>query len=85
MVERIFNGQTPGVSLKAAQFSPRLGAVPLKVLVSTDTEEPVLISYELQRSHTIGVSWRESKRERERERERGEERERREERGERES
>ena len=67
------------MSLKAAQFSPGLGAVPLKVLVSTDTEEPVLISYELQRSHTIGVSWRESKRERERgrggKRERGERRE----------
>ena len=66
------------MSLKAAQFSPRLGAVPLKVLVSTDTEEPVLISYELQRSRTIGVSWRERERggrERgtERERERDEE------------
>ena len=81
LVERIFNGQAPGVSLKAAQFSPRLGAVPLKVLISTDTEEPVLISYELQRSCTIGVSWREreegrkGERDRERERERGRERE----------
>ena len=53
----ILDCQTPCMGLEAAQFSSSLGAIPLKSLVTTDSQHPFHGWYVLYTGHSTRVCW----------------------------